>query len=265
MRYSVITCVSDPKIYEECLLRSIYSIKHNHVEIVPIINVKNIYSAAVANNIGLQVSRSDWVIFAHQDVALKDDWFNNLDKLISENNGAAIISAAGIRKNHDGIGRWGGSLSIDSAAVGKVWNDNVLEPDWNGSKITQPIYAGDECLIVMDRKLKLQFDQRFTGFHFYGIDLCLQAQAAGYQVLGANMPIIHYGKHSSSMSEGNKYWIYFKLLHDKWKRLFPEVYTTHMHWVGDNLTSYIPTQLESDGLKLTVKASSITKIRINDI
>lgn len=269
--FSVVTCISDPGLYDRILLESAYRARGRHdVEFIPVLNTGGQYSAAHACNIGVELARADRVVIVHQDVRLLgDDWFAHLDLVLGTlPEEWAVVSAAGIAAKYGraDIGKWGGARHTDTVAVGQVWDsDESLgrPPYWNGEKRTQPIHAADECLMVLNRRHGLRFDARFSGFHFYGVDVCMQARAAGFQIYGADLPIVHYGKHSASLVGDKKYWVYLRYLHNKWKFLFPEVYTTHMHWLGEDITSYIPMNLESgEGPPVIIRAMGLGRVRL---
>lgn len=262
-KYSIITCVSSPDTYSKCTLHSINAQRKSHdIEIIPIINNDNRYSASNALNVGIDVSRSDILIFAHQDIRLLDNWFDKLDKVIlGLDKEWGIIGAAGIglKYGRDDIGRWGGAIELDTVAVGTVYDtDESTLPYWNGSKSTQLVHCADECLFVMRKSTGLRFDHMFNGFHFYGVDICMQSRAARYGVYGADLPIIHYGKYSASFAGEHRYWQFFRLLHNKWSLRFPTLLGTHMHWSRNEMTSYIPTVMEDDkGNIIDIKAAGI--------
>jgi GT2 family glycosyltransferase len=270
-KYSVICCISKPDIFESVLLKSLTKQRRNHdIEIIPIINNDNRYSASNALNVGLDSSRSDYAIVVHQDVEILDDWFTRLDDCIDNlDQDWAVLGSAGIalRYGSDHVGKWGGAVGVDTVAIGSVWHDESAlddEPYWNGIKEPALAHCCDECLMVVDRKKGLRFDSQFHGFHFYGVDICLQARAAGYKVLCADLPIIHYGKYSASMVGHTRYWHYLRFLHNKWKYRFPEMFGTHMHWKKDELTSYINFEMESDdGLHVEVKAMGIKNMQLS--
>lgn len=269
-KFSIIVCISNPNVFEECLLRSInINRKDIDIEIVPIVNRNNIYSASNALNVGIDASKSDILIFAHQDVRLLDDWFVKLDGFLQNiSDDWGIIGSAGIaiKYNREDIGKWGGSLYLDTVAVGTVYdNDESLEkgvPYWNGTKDLEQVHCVDECIFVMNKRTGLRFDSMYTGFHFYGVDMCMQARAAGYGVYGADLPIVHYGKYSASITGDHKYWVYYRYLHYKWHERFPELLGTHMHWAKGELTSYISIGLENDiGQEITIQAMGIERAR----
>ena len=268
-KYSVITCVSNPDIYERCLLRSIYAQdSHKDVELIPIINNDNRYSASLALNIGIESARTDHLIIAHQDVRLLGDWFNTLDKILETHKGWGIIGCAGILRDAgiDDIGVWGGTKGKE-IAVGTVYDndENATKGNayWCGIKDAVPVHCIDECLFVVNAKTRLRFDTLYTGFHFYGVDMCLQARSAGYQVIGSELPIVHYGRYSASMYGNHKYWKYFRYMHHKWSERFPVLLGTHMHWSKDGFTSYINMELDDNhGNKIGIKSMGIKKLEL---
>jgi hypothetical protein len=262
-KFSVITCISDPEIYQNCLLDSIDKQRGPHsIEIIPVLNESNLYTASLALNLGIDASRSDWLVMAHQDVRLLDDWFTRAEKHISQLENWAILGCAGISLDYErqDIGGWGGSIRADTIAVGSVWGgDNTdQKPYWDGLKQPTKVHCIDECLFIYNKQAGLRFDTHFNGFHFYGVDLCLQARVTQRGVYAAHLPLIHYGKYSASMVSDLRYWRYFRMLHHKWKDRFPELLGTHMHWAEGELTSYIPIELESqDKINITIKAVTI--------
>lgn len=266
--FSIICCISQPDVFDKCLLRSIYEAKDDYdVEVIPIFNHDNRYSASNALNIGADVARSDTLIFVHQDVRLLSNWFelleSNLQLMPKE---WSILGSAGINLQYGrkDIGKWGGALVQDTVAVGSVWfsDENIdKSPDWSGIKELTHTHCVDECLMVVNRRSGLRFDSMFNGFHFYAVDLCLQARSAAYPVYCTHLPIVHYGKYSASVSEDNKYWPQLRYLHHKWKMRFPELLGTHMHWADKELTSYIPISIVSDDeQEVRIKAMGLTKV-----
>lgn len=268
--FSVICCISKPDVYGECLLASVNDCRKDHdVEVIPVINYENRYSASNALNVGIDSCRSDIMIFAHQDVRLLYDWFDILQELLTEvPDDWGVIGTAGIASEYGraDIGKWGGAADVDTVAIGSVWDgDDALDkpPYWDGIKKLTPAHCADECLIVVNRRTGLRFDSMFNGFHFYGVDMCLQARAAAYKVYCAHLPIIHYGKYSASFTGDQKYWAYLRFIHNKWRLRFPEMLGTHMHWADGELTSYISIGLEAnDGTEVSLKAMGLGKVRI---
>lgn len=266
-KYSIITCVSNDKIYTECLLSSINKVRCDHdIEIIPVVNNDNRYSASNALNIGIDAAKSDIIIFSHQDVILRENWFSMLDEAISSLDDWAVIGAAGIDRKYSicDIGKWGGSVGERTVAVGTVYDDIHSEhPYWDGDKRTSLVHCVDECLFAMNRKTGLRFDTCYTGFHFYGVDLCLQARSAGYGVYASHLPITHIGKYSASLLGDKKYWVYYRYLHQKWHQRFPVLLGTHMHWNNKEMVSYINMTIgDKMGTKIDIKSMGLIDLRL---
>jgi len=267
--FSVVCLVSKPEVFDKCLLKSIYKSRNDYdVEIIPIFNPVNRYSASVALNIGLEVSNSDYVITVHQDVTLLQNWFEILDDNISRlPSDWAVLGSAGIALEYGckDIGVWGGALNVDTVAVGSVWSSEDTtsgNPDWAGAKELKQTHCVDECLMVVNKKSNIKFDQKFNGYHFYGVDYCMQARSIAKKIYCSHLPIIHYGKYSASMDNNNRYWHFLRYLYSKWHYRYPELLGTHMHWGEDGITSYIPMQMESDDGK-TVQILSMKAEKVN--
>ncbi len=269
---SIVTCVSDPSIYQQCLLDSVQQTRNSFaIDIIPVINSNGAYSASTALNVGVAASKNDLVICAHQDVRLMPGWFSRLYDLIDElGDNWAVLGVAGIslEAGITDIGRWGGTLD-KTIAVGTVFDDQVsTEPYWDGLQPPTLVHCLDECLFVINKQADLSFDTRFNGFHFYGTDLCLQARDAKLEVYAAGLPIIHDGKYSTSMSGNSKYWTYFRILYNKWSGRFPELLGTHFHWATETvrgkqrmaLTNYHGMTLESDLTPITIKAVTLNSL-----
>jgi len=266
--FTVVTCVSKPNVYSECLLKSVYATKGQYtVDILPIINVNGAYTASTAYNIGLQSARSDIVLFAHQDVRLLPGFFDNLAQVANVIPGWAIIGAAGISTNFNitDVGKWGGSKTDDKIIVGSVWHtDDVLnDPYWNGIRSPTPVHCVDEFLFAMYKPAELTFDHAIGGFHGYGIDISLQARDKGHSVYASGLPSIHYGQYSSSITTDRSYWLTLRRLYKKWNTKFPELLGTFMHWSVDGITSYIPASIiDSRGMEATITGVQLHRARL---
>lgn len=259
IKYSVVCCVSDKEVFNECLLKSLKKQKRSDVEYIPVFNYNGIYNASQALNAGREIASGDYIVYSHQDVSLLPGGFEKLDELLSKK--VKIVGAAGISIKYGSldIGNWGGKTQINQKlAVGTVYNDEYeyenKSPYWDGVKDPTLVHCIDECFFVVSKDIKLKFDEDLDGFHFYGIDYSLQARKAGYDVYSANIPIIHFGQHSTSMGKNNKYWKIMRYLYLKWNVAFPELLTTHMNWnLFGEISSQIGFRLRSnDGIEVQV-------------
>ena len=58
----------------------------------------------------------------------------------------------------------------------------------------------DECFILMRRSRPVLPSVDLSGFHFYGPDLCLQAELAGGSVWAIDFHLCHHGRGSKGPS-----------------------------------------------------------------
>ena len=264
IKYSIVTIVNNDEVYDKCLLQSMKLERRLDIEFIPILNYNNKFTASVALNYGLAVAKGEYIIVCHQEVGIKPGTMDILDKLLTPE--VMILGASGVDlscKVSD-VGTWGGTVS-KRLAVGTVYSSKIEDkPYWNGIKDLTKVHCVDECFFVIRKSISTKFDNNFNGFHFYGVDFCLQARKQGYDVHAAGIPIIHYGEYSGSM-HNKTYWPLLRKLHGKWRTHFPELLTTHMHWddLGE-ITSYIGFKLRSDdGLEFQVSCTKIMGL-IND-
>lgn len=258
-KFSIVTCISNKKIYNECILESLKKCRYSHdIEIIPIINTNNIYHASNAYNYAMKCATSNNLIFAHQDVEFVGDWFSKLDEIINSLDSWGAIGCSGISLNAGiaDIGVWGGYRE-QQVAVGTVYGSKSDKPDWDGIKDITKVHCLDECLFIVNRLSDQKFDENIHGFHFYGADLCLQLRDSGYDIYAADLPIIHYGKYSTSMAD-KSYWRSFKYVHNKWCEKFNVLLGTHMHWNRDVVVSYIQYKIKGfDNLSIKLDAMGV--------
>ncbi len=267
--YSIITCVSNFDIYNECVVNSFYNSKINkeHYELIPIDNRMSIYTAPQALNYGLIIAKSDLIICCHQDISFLPGFFDEVEKSVKKTGGDWGI-----------IGSSGRSIEIDEVSkkpdwVGVVYNghpnqlgddfDNKLTKCWDGKKEMKEVHCVDECLFMINKRHNITFNPEINGFHFYGADLALSMRSAGHKVYATYLPSIHHGAYSGSLKAKDDYWPLFRKLLDMWSTIFPECYGTHFHWttseVGMEIASYISIESDTESFR-----ASTTNIKIRE-
>jgi hypothetical protein len=133
----------------------------------------------------LNAARGQYVILCHQDVRLIEDGIGDLDRRLSEldardPNWALAGNAGGIAPGRlafritdpHGAGRHSGNLPVQVMSL-------------------------DENFIVVKRAARIGCSVDLEGFHFYGADLCLNADVAGYSAWVIDFHLQH-------LSGGNK-------------------------------------------------------------
>ncbi len=269
--YSILTCVSNYDVYNDCVVNSFYNSKINKdlYELIPIDNRMSIYTAPQAINYGLTIAKSDLVICCHQDVSFLPGFFDEVEKSVKK---------AG--EDWGIIGSAGRSLELDKVTkkpkfIGVVYNghpgdlsedfDTKLIKCWDGYRDLIEAHTVDECLFLINKRHKIFFNEILNGFHFYGCDFAFSMRSAGYKVYAAYLPSIHHGAYSSSLKTKDNYWSLFRKLLDRWSAAFPECYGTHFHWTtsknGREIASYIPFESDNDSFKASTTHTEFREIK----
>lgn len=134
-------------------------------------------SAAEALNAGARLAVGDVLVFLHQDIEFLSDGALEFIYDYAQSNKNVVFGAAGVKKRE---GSSSESLLLSSMCAGpdKARYDCLDGPT--------DAFTLDECLIACHRSCmeKIVFDEDICdGWHLYGADLCLQAQAlAGLSV-----------------------------------------------------------------------------------
>jgi hypothetical protein len=121
-----------------------------------------------------------YIIFCHQDVLLNqghgfDQLVKVLDELDKLDSKWAIVGNAGINNNYQ--------------AVVKITDGNCT-PNWTGN-FPQKVHSLDENFLVIKSSATILCSQELKGFHFYGIDLCLNSIKKGYSCYVINFHLTH--------------------------------------------------------------------------
>jgi hypothetical protein len=206
MNWSLVVTVNSDEVLQRNLLRSsdIASAKE-------IIIQQNQMNASAAYNEALAKVTGDIVVFAHQDVYLPDGWLNQLSKSINQLKLSdarwGVLGAYGITASEQGAGY------VYSAGlkrfVGAPCNDAIR------------VTTLDELILIIRKSSGLQFDECMPGFHLYGTDICLEAEAKGM----CNYAVPCFVFHNSCGINWlpMDFWRAYMYLRRKWKKRLPVV------------------------------------------
>lgn len=164
MTWSLVVAVNSDDLLHNNLLRS--GEADSAKEIVVQRDAVNI---GKAYNAGLAECTADIVVFAHQDVYLPAGWSKNLHHTI----GRLTLDDP----NWGVAGVFG--MTASGNGTGHVYSTGLRQ--FVGQSIDEPIQVRtlDEMVLVLRRSAGLSFDERLPGFHLYGTDICLEAEARG--------------------------------------------------------------------------------------
>ncbi len=197
------------------------------INIIGLDNTTNTYhSAAEALNFSLQnIGDDELIVFVHQDIIFDKNDFNLMAETCLKE--WAMVGAAGAVFGENG--RHTRIVSCIQEGKDKKY-DSLSHGD------VCEVMTVDECVFAAHKKVlnNLRFDENTCdNWHFYAVDLSLQAQQQKIKVLVQGLNFIHN-------SRGHKNREYKKAEYKivkKWKSLYPLIaYTTG--WTYTNVIKY---------------------------
>ncbi len=162
--WSLVVAVNNERVLQQTLLAS--PVIDGRCQVIM---KRGFPCAGKAYNAGIAEARHDIMVFAHQDVYLPDDWITNLERALtqleSQDPNWAVLGVFGATKGH--------------AAELRGYCYSTGLRAFLGAPFPKPIAAQslDELALVVRRSSGLRFDEDLPGFHLYGADICLQAEA----------------------------------------------------------------------------------------
>jgi len=185
---TVSVCVTDPSVLQSTLASSPDLTAGAPHELLPWGGCPN---AAAGHNRALEDSRHEWVLCAHQDVYLPRGWLGRFR--------GAVRRAEAALGRLDVVGVYGvltGSRGAAVTAGHVIDRENCLRPDALLPGLADSL---DELLIAVRPDSGLRFDPAL-GWHLYGTDLCLAAQAAGRRAAVVDA-LCHHDSRSCGLPE----------------------------------------------------------------
>jgi len=132
--------------------------------------------------------RGEYVIYCHEDVELIGDGFDEL--------------LAALKALDEEDPRW-----LVAGVAGSPWRPlnhsftnaalhitDVFGSDRRRGTVPARVETLDECFIVMRRRRPVLNSYDLSGFHYYGPDICLQAELLGGTAYAIEFHIHHYGR-----------------------------------------------------------------------
>jgi len=124
-------------------------------------------SASIGYNDAIEKSKTDLIVFAHQDVYFPTDWLSEVNRslriLEKSDPDWGVVGCSGVNNR----GLFAAYLySVGLGILGKPFVEPV------------PIDTLDEFVLIMRKSSNLRFDPSLPHFHFYGTDICMSARMA---------------------------------------------------------------------------------------
>lgn len=172
-------------------------------------------SAAVTYNVLLKKLKTEYIVFAHQDVYFPTGWVQKVvDQIDSLNNGGIewlALGCAGVGKN--------------AKITGHVWSSSINH--LIGENFKSPVEAQslDELVLIVNTKHGFKFDENLPGYHLYGTDIVQSGIKSGLKSFIINAPCIHNDKPKPILRRD--YLKAYKYMQKKWRKEL-RIYTTVM-------------------------------------
>lgn len=221
--YSILVCATNKKqlkiMFESIKTREDY-------EFIYLNNSANFLWSAEALNVLSEVSVGNLMFWMHQDVTFDgyEPFASTTDMVTKIGGSFGIMGPAGIQ-----VGGKGAIRGVDFSSL--KYNFDFLR-----------VQTLDEFCLISQRKNKLVFGEYLDDFHFYGADICCQALKRGLNNYVIKLPITHHSGGDVNLKKRGGYEAYMKQgkkFLKKWKKDFPFISTTTMHFKNDNVVWYL--------------------------
>ena len=171
-------------------------------------------SAAEVYNAGLEQATNPIVVFLHQDVYLPERWPEDFQQAWTE--AEAKFGKIGVA----GAYGLGGHLEAGKGTGAERTGRIMSHGKWLKEKRPLPAKVDtlDELLLALPRDTALRFDARL-GFHLYGCDIAMQANAAG--LVAAVLPTLCHHNNFTQFPLSGEFSESMKIFREKWKHRVP--------------------------------------------
>lgn len=203
-RFTIATLVNDSALYDGMLVSfAAEGFGATDCEFLHIDNGDTVGLSAYAGlNRLLEEARGQFVILCHQDVRLLGDGRAELEARLADL--TRIDATWAIAGNAGGTAP--GKLAI------RITDGHA--PDQHVGTFPERVASLDENFIILRRSARIGPSRDLDGFHFYGADLCLMADIAGYSAYVIDFHLEH-------LSKGNKsaaFYVGEAAFRSKWSR-----------------------------------------------
>ena len=196
-------------------------------EIVAIDNSRGNYNIFQAYNEGVRRAKSDILCFMHDDILFQsNNWGSIVEDLFKKNEGMGALGVAGGHIMYNCPCSWWNSdiTSMHVFTVDSYGQPNeAIHREYADGQATIEVASIDGLWMCIRRSLfdTISFDdKKFSGFHCYDSDICMQILAAGYQIkVTFEIDILHKGKGNLNA----QYYHDIELWHKKWQDQLPIV------------------------------------------
>lgn len=162
-------------------------------------------SAAVTYNVLLKKLKTDYVVFAHQDVYFPAGWVRQILNYIDDFN----------KRNIEWLALGCAGIGLDGKIAGHVWSSSINRLIGQHFKTPVKVQSLDELVLIVNTKHGYEFDENLPGYHLYGTDIVQSGIKSGLQSFVIDAPCIHNDKPKPIL--GRDYLEAYKFMQNKWR------------------------------------------------
>lgn len=217
MNFTLVSAVNNEAVLDSSLLSS-----PNLSAASAVILKRGYSSAARAYNSALDEANTDIVVFVHQDVFLPEGWDARFK--------AAMAQLSKADPDWAVAGAWG--VHPTGNRFGHIFCVGLGQELGGDFRAGQQVRTLDEVLLVVRKSSGVRFDESLNGYHFYGTDICLEAERLGKKCYAISAFCIHNTNGYSLLPWD--FWKTYFWLRRKWKHRLPVITPctkiTHFCW-----------------------------------
>lgn len=177
---------------------------HKGLEVIQYIN-NGEFSLTQIYNRALKETTNDILVFCHDDIVFEaNNWGKKLLKFFNNNEEYGIIGIAGSREIPKSGMWWENPLHMYGQVFHKH-NGNRWLSKYSPKKpnFLDNVVIVDGLFFAVDKnKIKVNFDEEVTGFHFYEVDFCFRNYLEGVKVgVTSDIDVTHL-----SIGQTNEQW-----------------------------------------------------------
>ena len=190
-------------------------------EIVCVDNSRNRYSIFEAYHQGVLMAKGDYLLFIHDDIRFLTQSWGQIIRTSLADKQVGVVGVVGGHIIDETSYSWTSS-GYYSGQVFQVRSGEKTYYDHNRSGLGDSVVALDGMLLGIRKELfeqaHLRWDSNsYRGFHFYDLDICMQAIQKGFRI--AIVPIVL--EHYSQGTFNTRFYDNCAIFHQKWDGLLP--------------------------------------------
>ncbi|MDP3945574.1 MAG: glycosyltransferase [Lutibacter sp.] len=218
---SIIICSREKQIKSD-LSENLKNTVGCDYELIVIDNSENNYSIFEAYNLGIEISKGEYLCFIHDDILFHTiGWGNIVNRLFNENKEYGLIGVAGATvKSKTPTGWWDceEKYKLINIIQHFPFKENQLQQIGFENFSLKEAVVVDGVFLALSHDTKVRFDQNSNGFHGYDLNIAFEMNLKGYKIGVTNEILLEH----FSIGNPNLEWlISSNKIHKIYKKILP--------------------------------------------